>query len=590
MTVTGTGEPGSTVVVTIGTSTQTTTIDPNGTWTTTFDPTDLPDDGVYVSDVVVTAPDTTVTTLTGPSVDIDTTAPDVTITSGAQSTGDMVNAEEHQSGTIITGTREADASVSVEINGTTHTTTVAADGTWSVTFSSTELATGEYNELITVTSTDARGNATSITDNLVVDTVAPISQISTVAGDDIINATEANGEITISGTGEAGSTLLVEFAGESATVTVAADGSWSTGFAGSAVAAGTYESTVTVTSTDAAGNSSSTSHVVNVDTEITLALNAPVAGDNIISGAEAGSGVTLTGTAEANAQVSVTLEGVTHTVTADGTGAWSTTYTTSEIAAGEYDATITVATTDAAGNPETVTATVRIDTETSVSIDAPIAGDNIINAAEAAAGVTLTGTAQAGSAVEVTLQGVTHTVTAASDGQWSSIFTTAEIPSGEYIADVSVTSQDAAGNSATTTGTVRVDTEMAVTLAAPIAGGNIINAAEATAGVTLTGTAQAGETVEVTLQGVTHSVKAGANGQWSSVFTVAEIPAGEYDATVSVTSTDAAGNTATANGTVRVDTAASVTLDAPVAGDNIINASEAATGVTLAGTVVSRNW
>ena len=584
VTITGTGEPNATVVVTIGTETQTTTVDQNGTWTATFDPADLPDDGVYVVDVVVTDPNGTETPLVGPSVDIDTTAPDVTITSGTQSTGDMVNAEEHQAGTIIAGTGEADATVSVEINGTTHTTTVAADGTWSVTFTNTELATGEYNELITVTSTDARGNSTAITDNLVVDTVAPISEISTVAGDDIINAAEANGEITISGTGEPGSTLLVEFAGESETITVAADGSWSTGFAGSAVASGTYESTVTVTSTDAAGNSSSTSHIVNVDTENTLGLDAPIAGDNIINGAEAGSGVTLTGTAEPNAQVAVTLEGVTHTVTADTNGAWSTTYTTSEIAAGEYDARITVETTDAAGNPETIETTVRVDTDISASLDAPIAGDNIINATEAAAGVTLTGLAQAGSEVEVTLQGVSHTVTAGADGKWSSLFTAAEIPGGEYIADVSVTARDAAGNTATTTATVRVDTQMELALDGPIAGDNIINAAEATAGVTLTGTAQAGEMVEVTLEGVKHSVKAGSDGKWSSVFTTAEIPAGEYDATISVTSTDAAGNTETVNGTVRVDTSTSVTLDAPVAGDNIINASEATAGVTLTGT------
>lgn len=58
-TVTGTGEPESEVVVTIGDETQTTTVGDDGTWEAVFDPEDLPADGIYPVDVVVTDPEGT---------------------------------------------------------------------------------------------------------------------------------------------------------------------------------------------------------------------------------------------------------------------------------------------------------------------------------------------------------------------------------------------------------------------------------------------------------------------------------------------------------------------------------------------------
>jgi len=84
--ISGTGEPGSTVDVTVNNRTITTTVDANGDWVAEFDPSDLPDDGVWVADVVVTAPDGTVYDLTGPTADIDTTPPAVSVTLPATQT------------------------------------------------------------------------------------------------------------------------------------------------------------------------------------------------------------------------------------------------------------------------------------------------------------------------------------------------------------------------------------------------------------------------------------------------------------------------------------------------------------------------
>lgn len=266
--VTGTGSAGSTVEVTIGTETQTVTIGSGGTWTASFDPADLPDDGIYTSTVNVVDLDGNTWDLTGPVVDIDTTAPEVTVTEGTVSVGEIVNAVEHSSGTVITGTGEAGSTVDVEINGTTHSTTVANDGSWSVTFSSGEIATGEYSTTVTLTTTDTRGNSRTTSDLLEVDTIAPPVALGVVEGDDIINAAEHADGVTLSGTGEAGTTVTVEFQGITRSATVAANGSWSIDYLASEITEGTYNSAVTINAEDAAGNTTTVIEAVSIDTDI----------------------------------------------------------------------------------------------------------------------------------------------------------------------------------------------------------------------------------------------------------------------------------------------------------------------------------
>lgn len=266
--VTGTGSAGSTVEVAIGTETQTVIIGDDGTWTASFDPADLPSDGIYTSTVNVVDLDGNTWDLTGPLVDIDTTAPEVTVTEGTVSVGEIINAVEHSSGTVITGTGEAGATVDVEINGTVHSTTVANDGSWTVTFASGEIATGEYSTTVTLTTTDTRGNSRTSTDMLEVDTIAPPVAMGVVETDDIINAAERSDGVTLSGTGEAGTTVTVEFQGITRTATVAANGSWSVAYDASEITEGTYNTTVTITAEDAAGNTTTLTEAVMVDTEV----------------------------------------------------------------------------------------------------------------------------------------------------------------------------------------------------------------------------------------------------------------------------------------------------------------------------------
>ena len=588
VTITGTGEAGSTVNVQVGTSTQVTTVGDDGTWEVIFEAGDLPDDGVYESVVTVVNPGGTEYTLDGPALDIDTTPPVVSVGEGTVSVGEIVNAEEHDDGHVIAGTGEAGATITVEVNGTTQTTTVSQSGSWSVHFERSVLIEGEYTTDVTITATDLRGNVTTVTDQIQVDTVAPAVNMNTVEGDDVINATEASDGVTLTGYAEPGSTLTVAFQGLTRDVTVQSDGSWSIEFTAAQIAQGDYASAVTLTATDLAGNSTVSRYSLHVDTEGNVSLNTPVSGDDLLNETEAAQGLNLTGTAEAGSTVVVEMMGAVRTVTADGSGNWTASFAAAEIPAGEYDATINVSATDLVGNTTTTSSVLRVDTSTFVGLESPVSGDNMINATEQTGGVLINGTAEEGAQVQVTLHGATRLVTAGSDGSWSAVFTSSDIPEGTYQAALSVTSTDLAGNSATTTSTVNVDTEIGVAINANQAGGDdILNASEAAGGLTLTGTGEAGATLSLVFDGVTKTATVGNDGTWSVTYSAGEIRNGEYDATVTATLTDAAGNVDQASHVITVDTTTAATIEvqpATIGGDDFVNAAEMQQGLVLDGT------
>ncbi len=176
---------------------------------------------------------------------------------------------------------------------------------------------------------------------------------------------------------------------------------------------------------------------------------ATVAGDNVINQAEANT--TLSGTAEANAQVSLTLgQGNTQTVTADANGNWQYTLSPADITAlGQGAVSITATATDAAGNTgPAATGNITIDT---IAPNAPtiatVAGDNVINQTEV--NTTLTGTAEANAQVSLTLGHVNNarTVTADANGNWQYTLTLADILAlRPGPVTLTATATDAAGN------------------------------------------------------------------------------------------------------------------------------------------------
>ncbi|MGL5008865.1 MAG: Ig-like domain-containing protein [Paracoccaceae bacterium] len=462
LSITGTGVSGDTVVVTIGTQTQTTTIRTDGTWGVTFPGTSLPPDGNYDSSVVVTPPGLPAIELDGPDYIIDITPPPVTLTSGFERNGDVENLVEHADGVTLTGTSESCATLTVTVGTTMKTVTVGASGTWSVNFSTTELPGGEYTIPAVIRATDALGNVTVVNDRVVIDTVPNTITFNAVTADNTVNGAEATAGFSITGSGTANSTITLTLQGTTKTVTVGADGTWTLSWAAGTLTAGEYDAVISATSTDAAGNVKTATHTMRVDTTTSVAFAAtPVEGDNTVNGAERIDGVTLTGTAQPGATVTVEWNGSTMPATVAANGSWTVTFAAGTMPTSSLPVatTATVTARDAVGNTASATKTIMFDTKTSVAINGnQMGGDNIASGAEVANGIVLTGTAEAGASVAVTFDGMTRTVTAGSNGVWSAGWAAAEVRKGEYSATVSVTSTDLAGNTASATHAVQVDT------------------------------------------------------------------------------------------------------------------------------------
>lgn len=591
--ISGTAEPGSEVVVTIGEEEVTTTATEDGVWDVEFSGEDFPEDGIYEVVAVVTEDDGTVTTLDGPEITIDLTGPDIEFVDGTQSVNDMTNAEDHADGVEIAGTGEAGASIEVTIAGVTHSTTVADDGTWGVVFSSTEVIGGTYETEVTVVSTDSFGNSTTVTDTVVIDTETGVSIDSGQAGgDDLINSAEQSAGVTLTGTAEAGSSVVVTMNGYSHTVTAGANGTWSANFASSEIPTGETSVTVTAVATDAFGNSQTTSSTLDVDTLNAVTFNsAGIETDGIVNGAERADGVTLTGTTQPGSTVTVEMNGVSHTATVDANGNWSVDFAAGEIPQGETTAAVNVSSVDAAGNVATTSGTVNIDTLVNnlALTGTPGGADGVVNAVESAGGATLTGTVEPGSTVIVQMGNVSHTAIVDANGNWTANFSASEIPQGNHTLPVTATATDAAGNTSSVTGSVEVDTvvdNLGFSTNA-VEGDNVINEVERADGVPVTGTVEPGSTVLVTMGNVTQTASVDANGNWSTTFPAGAIPMGEYDTTIEVNVTDAAGNTDSISQGVRVDTLVNTLNNSvsAVEGDNVVNATEAQDGFTLTGQV-----
>lgn len=279
---------------------------------------------------------------------------------------------------------------------------------------------------------------------------------------------------------------------------------------------------------------------------------AAVSGDNIITAAEKTAGVAVSGTAEANGTVELKIGGTTKLVAVDAEGKWNTTLSAAELPAADGQYPLTATAIDAAGNrgPAT-TSSVTLHTNSKAPVIGSIASDDIINAAEAAAGVKLQGSAEAGSKVELTFGTNKVAATADANGHWEVTAPATGIADGKYTLTAAVTSPAGGTASATRAFTVDKTAPAKATNIKLDGGDNVITAAEARDGVHFTGNAEAGSKVSVTWNGHTHTGTVGSNGSWDVQFVPSELPKPATGATASstyqVTVTDAAGNTSGAD-------------------------------------------
>ncbi len=597
-------EAGQTVTITFGGKTYTTTVAANGSWSTTVPAADMATlrDGDASAQVRVTNVNGNSATATH-EYSVDSAAPTVTINTIASD--NIINASEAAAGVTVSGTSTAETgqTLTVTLNGTNYQTTVQADGSWSLTLPASDLtALANNGYTLTATVSDQAGNPGSASKGVTVDTTAPVISFNTVAGDDVINNVEHTQAQIISGTATgavAGDRLVVTIAGQQYVTSTDASGNWSVGVPASVIS-GLADGTVTIsaTITDSAGNSSTQTHNVQVNTAAVSLSVSTISGDNLINAAEAGSALTLSGTGTnfaAGIVVTVLLNGKGYSATIQNNGSWSVNVPAADVAALADGTSYTVSASaqDSAGNSATASRSVAVDLTAPVISINTVSTDDRLNAAEQQQPLTLNGStsAEVGQTVTVTFGGKTYTATVAANGTWALNVPAADLAAlGQGAQTITASVNDRAGNLGQVTHTLTVDTVAPTVTIATVAGDDIINSVEQAAGQTISGTttAEAGQIVTVTFNGQTWTATVGSGGAWS-VFIPGQqfsgLSNGSY--TIGATVTDLAGNpgSATHNVTLNGDVP-TVTINT-FAGDDIVNAAEHSIPLTISGTTTA---
>ncbi|EOX7387355.1 Ig-like domain-containing protein [Enterobacter quasiroggenkampii] len=596
---------GTTLTVTVNGKTYAASVLADGSWSA----------AIPAADVAAFAAGTVTVTVAGQSTagnpvtishDVTVDLAAVAISIDAIATDDVINAAEKGADLVLSGSTsnvEENQTVTVTFGGKTYTAKVDADGNWTATVPSGDLAgLKDGDASVQVSVTNAHGNSASAGREYSVDATAPTVTIDTVAGDNVINGSEAAAGVAISGTttAEAGQTVTVTLGGKSYTAQVQQGGVWSVNVPGSDLAALADSGyTVQVSVSDAAGNPGSAGKTITLDTTPpTVSFNV-VADDDVINSVEHGQAQIVSGSATgANVgdKVVITLGSHQYTTTVDASGNWSVGVPASVISA-LTDGTVTLSATitDSAGNSSTQTHDVVVNTASVALTVNTVSGDDVINAAEAGSSLVINGSSAqfaSGTQVTVTLNGKTYTATIQNDGTWTTTVPAADVGA---LADgaryqVSVSAQDSAGNSASATHGISVDTTAPVVSIGTLSVDDMLNAAEAQQPLTVHGSssAEAGQTVTVTLGGKTYTALVGSDGTWTLDVPAADLAALSQGAlTVTASVNDKAGNSGQTTHTLIVDTVAPTVTISTVADDDIVNNAEQLAGQTIRGTTTA---
>ncbi|MEP9081139.1 Ig-like domain-containing protein [Enterobacter hormaechei] len=596
---------GTTLTVTVHGKTYAASVLADGSWNA----------AIPAADVAAFAAGTVTVTVAGQSAagnpvtishDVTVDLAAVAISIDAIATDDVINAAEKGVDLVLSGSTsnvEENQTVTVTFGGKTYTAKVDADGNWTATVPSADLAgLKDGDASVQVSVTNAHGNSASAGREYSVDATAPTVTIDTVAGDNVINGSEAAAGVAISGTttAEVGQTVTVTLGGNSYTAQVQQGGVWSVNVPGtdlSALADNGY--TVQASVSDAAGNPGSAGKAITLDTTPpTVSFNV-VAGDDVINSVEHGQAQIVSGTATGASvgdKVVITIGSNQYTTTVDASGKWSVGVPASVISA-LTDGTVTLSATitDSAGNSSTQTHDVVVNTASVALTVNTLSGDDVINAAEAGASLVINGSSAqfaSGTQVTINLNGKSYTATIQSDGSWTTTVPAADVGT---LADgasyqVSVSAQDSAGNSASATHTISVDTTAPVISVNTLSGDDVLNAAEAQQALTVQGSssAEAGQTVTVTLGGKTYTALVANDGTWTLDVPAVDLAALSQGAlTVTASVNDKAGNSGQTTHTLTVDTIAPAVTISTVADDDIVNNAEQLAGQTISGTTTA---
>ncbi len=543
----GSSDPGASVHVSWNGFTRSTTVGGDGQWAIDFVATEVPQTagGDFGYSIVASNAVGNVASAGG-NVHVDLQAPEKPEI--ATVAGDnIVTTTERDAGVQVAGTAEPNARVAVTWGSTTHQVIADAAGAWQVGFAAAQLptvASPGASTTITATATDGVGNA-GLPASLPVFIQQPFQPptISIVATDDVVNLAERNAGVTLSGTVDANAPgVTVTWGGFTETDTTVAGGTWS-------VTVPTAQVPTVSTSVVAAITGSPE---LSVSRPVTVDIAAPpapvigvVEGDDVVSVFERADGVAVSGTAEPGSTVRVTWGSPSKEDAVGGDGNWSVAFAPGEIpAAGP--GIVTAVATDAAGNAGAPgSRPVTVDPPFNAPTINPVEGDDVVNAAERADGVTLSGTIQAG------VSGVSV--------QWGSFSGEAQISGTNW--SVAVLADQVPGDGNTTvvatilgTGGGAFNSRPVVVDATPPATpvvGNVSDGAiepiEQTVGFEITGTTEAGTAVSVNVSfapgGTALPLQAVVMGTtWTATVGALSVPSGTSEVTVTATAFDAAGN------------------------------------------------
>ena len=342
LTLTGTGEAGSTVKIYDGATLLGSAV-ASGTGVWSYTTVALANGGHSLTAIATDAAGNTGVASSALTVTIDTAAPVApTMASFSTDSGVVGDSITSDSTLTLTGTAEANATVKV-YDGAALLGSAVANGSGAWSYTTVALANGVHG--LTATATDTAGNTGTASTALAVtiDTNAPgapaIASFSTdsgVAGDHVTS----DNTLTLAGTAEAGSTVKV-YDGATQLGSAVANGTGAWTYTTTALANGAHN--LTATAADAAGNAGPVSSALSVTIDTTAPAAPIIADDTIVNTNE----MMLTGTAEANSKVTI-FDGTTllGTATANGSGAWS--YTTNPLSDGLHAFTATAS--DVAGN------------------------------------------------------------------------------------------------------------------------------------------------------------------------------------------------------------------------------------------------
>ncbi|MCX9019413.1 Ig-like domain-containing protein [Citrobacter portucalensis] len=540
---------------------------------------------------------------------------------------DILNGAEAQKPTtpirgLVTGDAHVGDVVTVIINHQSHTGKVfeipglPGELAWQVDVPSSELKAHPTFDVSITVSNAAGSDTSSVPKTIQVDTDNPVHiTMNQVAGDDVINGKEAqSGKTTISGTvsGEGihdGSVVTLQVNGNTLTTVVHADhGQWAWSQEVSINdLRNTPDITASVSATDAAGNTGtdSTSKHVEVDLKADAGVTVNnITADNVLNAQETGQptiAVSGSVSGDVNPGESVTLKvnGQTYTATIDANKHYTVDVQTSDLVA-DHSIQATVTGHDIHGNVQDASDTkaFSVDTKATAAVTVnTVGGDDVINADELKAGtVEVSGTVDGdvhkndkvyitvnGNSVEATVIELPHM-----NGQlgYKAFVSTADLHVDPTI-HVSVTGNDAAGNSQTATydKTVVIDDHVDATIVLDtVSNDDVLNNVEAgkpTTTITgsVTGDVEVGDLVTVTVNGKDLTAKVTDNGGHK----VFHVEASTVDLvhnqhiTAHVVAHDDAGNRQQidTDKTITIDRVASGTVDIDsVTADNVLNHQE----------------